>query len=80
MRTLTTAFFGAALAVSAFALSGAPASAIETHLVVSGAGASAVTLADWSPRCRRWHHYCEERHPMSRFKYRGCLALHGCAS
>ncbi len=36
MRTLTTAFFGAALAVSAFALSGAPASAIETHLVVSG--------------------------------------------
>ncbi len=77
-RTLMSASFGLALAVSAFALGATPASAIETQAAISSAVTSNVTLSDWGPRCRRWRRYCEERHPMRRWKFRGCLALHGC--
>jgi hypothetical protein len=78
MRTFKTAFFGLALAASALALGGAPASAIEIGAAVSTPELSAARPAGWSARCRRWRHFCELRHPSRRLKYRGCLALHGC--
>ncbi len=79
MRGFTSAFFGLALAVSGFALFSAPASAIETNPAAAAQTAKSATLVEWSQRCVRWRHFCHERHPMSGFKFRGCLALHGCA-
>jgi hypothetical protein len=79
MRTLEVALFAFALAAAAFASGSGPASAIATQAAVSSR-TSDVTLAEFSRRCRRWHQICEERHALSRIKYRGCMAVHGCAS
>lgn len=79
MRSFTSAFFGLALAVSGAALVNMPASAIETQSIAAAQAEKSATLVEWSQRCIRWRHFCRERHPGSRFKFRGCLALHGCA-
>jgi hypothetical protein len=80
MRTLTSASFGLALALSAFAFGSAPASAIEVQAAVSqSAVAGDATNVQWSPRCRRWRHYCHNLHPLSRWKFRRCLIVHGCS-
>jgi len=77
MRLLTAACFGLAFA-AALALSGVPASAIETQPGASTAGAGIVQLADWQARCDRWRIYCHERYPAAGWRYRRCLAFHAC--
>lgn len=79
MRISTTAFFGAALAVSALALGSAPAPAIETWPAASAPWSSAATFVELSRRCRNWRYYCEVRYPDKRARFRGCMAIHGCA-
>ncbi len=79
MRNLTTAIVWAAIAVSALSLAHAPASAIETGPAALAPRMSAVTLTQLSRRCRNWLSYCEVRHPDKGGKFRGCMAIHGCA-
>jgi hypothetical protein len=79
MRSFTSAFFGLALAVSALAVSNAPASAIELQSATAAQVEKSATPVEFSRRCIRWRHFCRERHPGTRFKFRACLALHGCA-
>ncbi|MGO8951978.1 MAG: hypothetical protein ACLPWS_17760 [Rhodomicrobium sp.] len=67
-----SATFGLALA---FALSSAPASAIETQpaapAVLSG-------FTKVSERCMHWDHRCHELYPAGGWRFRRCMALHGC--
>jgi hypothetical protein len=77
MRTITSACFGFALTVSAFALAGTPVSAVEAS-AIPPAVSSNVMKADWSGHCRRWRIRCGERYPAGGWRFRRCLAIHGC--
>jgi len=76
MRALIPAAFGLALAASAFAFSTAPASAIEAQATVSSAVSSGVMKV--SERCERWDHRCQNLYPAGGWRFRRCMALHGC--
>jgi hypothetical protein len=61
----------AALPSQAFPLSAPPAGA-------QADGVGLATPAGWRDRCHRWRGVCEERHPGHGWRYRRCLAAHGC--
>ena len=77
MRTLTVSCVGFALALSAFALAGAPASAMEVSAVPS-APSSAITKVDWRSHCDRWRVRCRQKYPAGGWRFRRCLAIHAC--
>jgi hypothetical protein len=79
MRISTMAFLAAAFLASLLALKSIPASAIETAPAGAAFQSGAATLAQLSRRCRGWRFYCEARHPAKGGRYRGCMAIHGCA-
>jgi len=74
MGKIASALIGLSLAVSAIAFA-APASALESKQIVSGQEATQVVI---SRSCRHYARYCHARHPGSHWKFRGCMALHGC--
>ena len=78
MRSLTGLSFGVALVAVVVALSGAPASAIETQPGVSAAQASSATPVYWRGRCFKWRTFCHHKYPVSNWRFRRCLAIHGC--
>ena len=77
MRTITAACFGFALALSAFALSSAPTSAMEISAVPSAAS-SDVTRVDWRSHCDRWRVRCRQLYPAGGWRFRRCLTIHAC--
>jgi hypothetical protein len=76
MRAILLAPLGLALSISAFALTFTPASAIEIRPASVPAVSSQV--AKVSERCRRWEYRCRELYPAGGWRYRRCMALHGC--
>ena len=78
MRSLTGVCFAVAFIAAVLALSGAPASAIETQPGAQAAQASKATLVDWRGRCFKWHAFCHHKYPMGGWRYRRCLGFHGC--
>jgi hypothetical protein len=77
MRTITSACFGFALALSAVALASAPTSAMETS-AVSSAVSSDITKVDWRSHCDRWRVRCRQLYPAGGWRFRRCLAIHAC--
>jgi hypothetical protein len=76
MRAILSAFVGLALSMLAFGLAATQALAIE----IQPAGAPAVSspATKVSQRCRLWEHRCREIYPGGGWRYRRCMALHGC--
>ncbi len=77
MRTITVICFGFALALSGFALSSAPASAIETSAMTT-AVASDVTNVGWRSHCDRWRVRCRQLYPAGGWRFRRCMTIHAC--
>ena len=77
MRTTTSVCFGFALALSAFALTSAPTSAMEIFAVPS-AVSSEVTRVDWRSHCDRWRFRCRQLYPAGGWRFRRCLTIHAC--
>jgi hypothetical protein len=77
MRAIVSVSLSLTLLVSASILTGLPASAIE----IGPAPAPAVSssIAKVSERCRRWEYRCRELYPRGGWRYRRCMALHGCS-
>jgi hypothetical protein len=77
MRAILSAFLGLALWILAFGLTGGPASAIGIQ------PATAPTVLNpaikVSERCRIWGHRCRELYPALGWRFRRCMALHGCS-
>jgi hypothetical protein len=77
MRAILSAFFGVALSTLVFGLAGMQALAIEMQPAAPPAVLSPVTKV--SGRCRLWQHRCRELYPAGGgWRYRRCMALHGC--
>ncbi len=77
MRTMTITCFGFALALSAFALTAAPAAAMETP-GISATASSDVTKIGWRSHCDRWRVRCHQLYPAGGWRFRRCLAIHAC--
>ena len=82
MRTITSAFFGLALAASAFALATAPASAVEvpTVNVIAKGGITKVEDRDREgrERCERVRRECREQHGNRDREYNECVERERC--
>ena len=77
MRTITLTGLGFALALSAFALTSAPAAAMETS-AIPAAVSSDVTKVGWRSYCDRWRVRCRQLYPAGGWRFRRCLAIHAC--
>jgi hypothetical protein len=77
MRAILSLPLGLGLSISASGLSGTPASAIEIRPAAAPAVSSPVT--NISLRCRRWEYRCRQLYPGAGWRYRRCMALHGCS-
>ncbi len=75
MRTAKSAFFGLALAVSAFAMAGAPASALETSAAAPAVSGSVIKAGT---RCAYWCTICAHRWPALGWRFHRCVNIHGC--
>jgi hypothetical protein len=76
MRAILSAVLGLALSLSVSVLMGPPASAIELGPAAVPAASSSITKV--SARCRLWERRCRELYPAGGWRYRRCMALHGC--
>jgi hypothetical protein len=76
MRAIQSAVLGLALTISASILTGVPASAIELRPAAGPAVSGRITKV--SARCRLWERRCRELYPAGGWRYRRCMALHGC--
>jgi hypothetical protein len=45
---------------------------------VTGADSTLVETVQWRGRCRAWRHECAHRWGWGGWRYRRCLARHGC--
>ena len=80
MRTITSVCFGFALALSAFALTSAPTSALEAPSVtpiVNGGVTRVDQREEREERCEHVRRECRERHG-DREEYRECVERHQC--
>ena len=80
MRTITSVCFGFALALSAFALTSAPTSALEAPTVtpiVNGGVTRVDEREEREERCEHVRRECRERHG-DREEYRECVERHQC--
>ncbi len=77
MRTITLTGLGFALALSAFALTSAPTSAMEASAITSAAS-SDITTVGWRSHCDRWRVRCRQLYPAGGWRFRRCLAIHAC--
>ena len=78
MRTIISASFGLALAVSAFSLSSVPASAVETPAAAAAISSHVTKVEERHERCHHWREECHERYPGGGWRFRRCLTIHGC--
>jgi hypothetical protein len=80
MKTIASACFGFALAISAFALSGAPASALEAPAPAITAPNNTVKVGEREERerCERVRRECRERHGDRDREYRECVEREHC--
>lgn len=75
---------GFALVLSAYALSGAPASALQTPAVAAISQNGIVKVHHWHGRrywhrrCERVHYKCSRRYGWSRYRFHECVARRGC--
>jgi len=76
MRAILSALLGLTPAMMAFVLSYTPASAIEIQAATPAVSSPIVRI---SARCRRWGHRCRDLYPKGGWRYRRCMALHGCS-
>jgi len=74
MRISKSAFFGFALAISAFALT-APATAVETSAAAPAVQGSVIEAAT---RCSYWCTICAHRWPALGWRFHRCVNIHGC--
>lgn len=90
MKTIASACFGFALAISAFALSGAPASALETSAPTITAPNNTIKVGDREERreerearerrerCEHVRRECRERHGGRDREFRECVERERC--
>lgn len=79
MRTIPSAFFALALAVSSLAVATIPVSAVEAPVAVPAVehGITRVDERDHE-RCERIRHECRERHGDHDREYRECVEREHC--
>ncbi len=79
MRTIASACFGFALAVSAFALTSAPTLAMEAPAVPATVPANVIKVQrEGGERCEHVRRECRERHGDREHEFRECLEREGC--
>jgi hypothetical protein len=79
MRIITSAGFGFALAVSAFAVASAPSSAIESPALISRAPNHFMKVDDRDrERCERVRRECRDRHHEREKEFRECVEREHC--
>ena len=76
MRAILSMPVSLALSMAVSVLTGLPASAIGIKPVAAPAVLSAI--AKVSARCHIWEHRCRGLYPGGGWRYRRCMALHGC--
>jgi hypothetical protein len=76
MKIIACVGFGSALALSAFAFSGVPASAVETPVLLSKPHTSIVKVEEHE-RCERVRRDCHERH-HEEHEYKECVKAERC--
>jgi hypothetical protein len=79
MRIITSAGFGFALAVSAFAVASVPSSAIESQPLISRAPNHFMKVDDRDrERCERVRRECRDRHHEREKEFRECVEREHC--
>ncbi len=76
MRIITSACFGFAAAVSAFALTGAPTLAVEVPAITTTVPANVIRVQ--GERCEHVFRECRERHGDREHEFRECVERQGC--
>jgi len=89
MKLFVSAGFGFALALSAYALSGTPASALQTPALAAVSQNGIIKVHHNSrerlkwlkrrERCKRVHYKCSKRYGRDRHIFRECVVRRGCA-
>jgi hypothetical protein len=72
-------FFVLAAVLAPLAIAALPSQAVPLNALPAAdkAETGIATLVQWR-RCHHWRGVCEERHPGHGWRYRRCLAAHGC--
>jgi hypothetical protein len=75
MRTVRSAFFGFALALSTLAMASQPASALENPAAAPAVSSPVIKAATY---CSRWCTICAHRWPALGWRFHRCVNIHGC--